>query len=322
MYKMLNRLGWGGLILLPLLVTAAQVYEGKRILYVNSYHLGYAGSDPITQGIESVLNDTGVELLTVYMDSKRNPSERFIKNAALKAKEVIETFQPDVVIASDDSASKYLIEPYYKDAVLPFVFCGVNWDASVYGFPYANVTGMIEVALVQEILRQLKKYARGTRVGFIAGDRLSEHKNLKYYIERFHIRFDKIYFATTFDEWKRYFLNLQGEVDMIMMTSHAGIQGWDDDQAQAFVYEHSKIPVGTEHRWEMPLALIGVVKDFREMGDWAARAALKILDGVPPSNIPITANQNGQLLFNMRIARRLGIDSAPPMATVLYDRND
>ena len=47
-----------------------------------------------------------------------------------KAKAEIDAFKPDVVIAADDNASKYLIEPYFKDAALPFVFCGVNWDAS------------------------------------------------------------------------------------------------------------------------------------------------------------------------------------------------
>lgn len=96
------------------------------------------------------------------MDTKRNPAEEFSKAAALKARTTIEEFRPDVVIASDDNASKYLIMPYYKDAELPFVFCGINWDASIYGFPYKNVTGMIEVALVSEIFRHLKNTPRGS----------------------------------------------------------------------------------------------------------------------------------------------------------------
>ncbi len=305
-------------LLLACSVAMGQDYAGKKILYVNSYHLGYAGSDPITQGINAVLRNTGIDLRIIYMDTKRNPSKEFIKKAALKAKALIEQFQPDVVIASDDNASKYLIKPFYKDAQQPFVFCGVNWDASIYGFPYKNVTGMIEVALVQEIYRQLKKYAKGKRIGFIGGDRLSEHKNLKYYTERFNIEFDKIYFAKTFEEWKRAFLSLQEEVDMVMMTSHVGIANWSDQQALAFVEAHSKIPVGTEHGWEMPLALVGVIKDFEEMGIWSAHAALRIIDGVSPWRIPITANKKGKLLFNMRIAKRLGIHSAPPLAQIVY----
>ncbi len=308
----------GMLVFFTACTVLAQNYVDKKILYVNSYHKGYAGSDPITQGIKAVVEKQAVDLKIIYMDTKRNPSEKFIKAAAIKAKAVIEELQPDVIIASDDNASKYLIMPYYKDADLPFVFCGVNWDASVYGFPYKNVTGMIEVALVPEILKHLKKYAKGNRVGFIAGDRLSERKNLEYYIKRFSINFDKIYLAKTFSEWKQSYLRLQDEVDMVMMTSHVGIPDWNDRQAQDFVESHTQIPVGTEHKWEMPFALVGVAKDFAEMGIWSAHAALKILDGVLPSKIPVTANKKGQLLFNVRIASRLGITTVPPLAEIVH----
>lgn len=288
----------------------------RKVLYINSYHKGYEGSDPIMHGVQTVLDAHNVEHRTIYMDTKRNPDPEFNKAAALKAKAVIEAYKPCVVIASDDNASKYLIMPYYKDAALPFIFCGVNWDASVYGFPYKNVTGMIEVALVPEILRHLKRYAKGEKLGFIGGDRLSERKNLQYYIKRFELKFSKIVFAKTFDEWKQGFRELQDEVDMIMMVSHAGIINWDDAEAKAFVEAVTKVPAGTEHAWEMPLALVGVTKDFEEMGVWAAHAALKVLDGTPPSRIPITANKRGQLLFNPRIAAKLGINDAPPLATL------
>jgi ABC-type uncharacterized transport system substrate-binding protein len=251
------------------------------------------------------------------MDTKRNSDEVFIESAAAKVLEQIAVLNPDVVIASDDNASKYVIMPYFKDALLPFVFCGVNWDASVYGYPYSNATGMVEVALVSEILKHLRKYARGDRVGFIAGDRLSERKNLEHYKKRFGIEFEKEYFAQSFDQWKQAFLALQDEVDMIMMTSHVGIEGWDDGEARQFVENHVKVPVGSEHDWEMPLALVGVTKDFEEMGIWAAQAALRILDGVPPGSIPITANRKGNLLFNVTMAEHLGIEDRPAFATLV-----
>ena len=68
----------------------------------------------------------------------------------------------------------------------------------------------------------------------------------------------------------------------------------------------------------MPFALVGVAKDFNEMGVWSAHAALKILDGVPPNKIPIAANRKGQLLFNARMADRLGITNIPPLAEILH----
>ena len=127
------------------------------------------------------LAGTGVELKIIHMDTKRNPSEEFNRAAALRAKEVIESFRPDVVTTSDDNAAQYLIMPYYKDAELPFVFCGLNWDASTYGLPYANVTGMVEVSPIPQILRLLRSYAKGDRIGYLTEDTTTKRKELEYH---------------------------------------------------------------------------------------------------------------------------------------------
>ncbi len=58
-------------------------YAGKKILYVGSYHTGYPWSDGIAAGIENALEETGVELKRVEMDTKRNTSEAFKEAAAL-----------------------------------------------------------------------------------------------------------------------------------------------------------------------------------------------------------------------------------------------
>ncbi|MCP4933749.1 MAG: ABC transporter substrate-binding protein [bacterium] len=304
-------------LLLSICATYAQNYTGKRVFYVNSYHTGYPASDKTFAAIKQTIGSQGIVFRKIEMDSKRNPDEAFIKKAAVEAKKAIQAFKPDVVILSDDNAAKYLLMPYFRDAELPFVFCCVNWDASVYGLPYQNATGMVEVVLVGELLKQLKKYAKGDRIGFIGGDRYSEHRNREYYEKRFDIRFEKTYFAKRFSEWKDYFARLQNEVDILVMTNHTGIIGWNDEDANDFVQEHIKIPVGTEHEWEMPRALIGVAKDFQEMGTWAADTALKILDGVPPSQIPVTANKKSRLYFNRRIAKILGIEKVPPLAVIV-----
>jgi hypothetical protein len=79
-------------------------------------------------------------------------------------------------MATRRNASKYLIVPHYKGTDLPFVFCGVNWETSTYGFPCKNVTGMIEVNQVKDINSNLRRYAKGDRIGFIKGRDLSAVK--------------------------------------------------------------------------------------------------------------------------------------------------
>ena len=72
---------------------SAKPYDGKKIIYIDSYHEGYPWSDGITMGVQSTLEGTGVELKIHRMDTKRNPSDEFKKQAALGAKSVIEELQ-------------------------------------------------------------------------------------------------------------------------------------------------------------------------------------------------------------------------------------
>ncbi|MEZ4485605.1 MAG: hypothetical protein R2864_13850, partial [Syntrophotaleaceae bacterium] len=152
--RLIRRYGWV-LILLPSLGLAASApgtglsFAGKKVLWVDSYHQAYEWSAGIETGIREGLQGSGVELRIVRMDSKRRSSEDQIRKAALKAKAEIEAYRPDLVIASDDNAVKHLVVPYLKDTDLPVVFCGVNWDASIYGLPAGNVAGMVEVDLVE-----------------------------------------------------------------------------------------------------------------------------------------------------------------------------
>lgn len=295
----------------------AENSTAKKILFVDSYHQGYLASSHIVSGVKEALADHNIHFKLIEMDSKRNPEPADIKDAALKAKAVIDEYKPDVLIACDDNAAKYLIEPFYKNSNLPIVFCGINWDASIYGFPFQNMTGIIEVALVSEIIRHLRKHSKGNRIGFLGGDRLSERKNREYYQKRFNIDFTKTYFASSFEQWQRSFAKLQDEVDMLITTTHVGITGWDDASAQTFVEKHVKIPVATEHHWEMPYALVGIAKDYKEIGLWSGHTALKILAGVPPNQVSITSNKKGKLFFNTRIAKILGITKVPELAEIV-----
>lgn len=293
--------------------TPIKTIEGNRILHIDSYHAGYEWSDGETRGIENILNNTGIELKIFRMDTKRNDSEEFGKQAGLRAKSIIEDFRPDVVITCDDPSFKYVIMPYYRDAALPFVFCGMNWDVSIYGGPYKNTAGMIEVSLTPQLISYLMEYSKGDRIGFIAGNTTSDRKNAEYYMKLYNINFTRKYHAKTFEEWKRDFLKLQEEVDIVILENNAGIIDWDNKEAQAFVLENTKIPAGATQDWMPPYSLIGITKIAEEQGEWSAMTALRILDGTRPSDIPIVANKKGRLYVNLKIAEKLGVIINPEL---------
>ena len=58
------------------------------------------------------------------------------------------------------------------------------------------------------------------------------------------------------------------------------------------------IPSFTVYEWMMPYAMIGVTKDPEEQGEWSAKVATHVLDGMRVSDIPIVPNQRWNLWRN------------------------
>ncbi len=282
-------------------------YQGKKILWVDSYHEGYAWTAGIERGIRQALADSGVELRIERMNAKWIVEEGGRKQVALKAKAAIEGFCPDVVISSDDIAAKYLVVPYLKDTDLPVVFCGINWDASPYGLPCRNVTGILEVEPVRALIRHLQRYAAGNRLGYLSADTVSERKVVSVYNQHFFNGQMKFYLAKDFAHFKELFLQAQQEVDMIYIANHSDMPGWDPLQAEEFLLQHVAQPTGSRLEYMERFVTFTVAKVPEEQGDWAARVALRILDGVDPADIPVAANQKASLTLNLKMAEAAGI---------------
>ncbi len=234
------------------------------------------------------------------MDTKRNKSVAFKQSAAIAVKREIETWQPDVVIVSDDNAAKYVVEQYYRDANTPFVFSGVNWTVKEYGFPYSNVTGIIEVAPLEAMLTHAIKYSDGAKKAiYLGADTLTEKKNLDRVArtsKKLDIELEGILVSNA-AEWKAQYLAAQ-DADFIVMGSYSGISDWNKTELAAFAVEHARKLTVTSHDWMMPFSTIGFTKIPQEHGEWAAQTAIEILKGKSPREIPIVANRDWDLWLN------------------------
>ncbi|WP_282604576.1 ABC transporter substrate-binding protein [Pelagibius sp. Alg239-R121] len=274
----------------------------SKCLFVSSYHKGYAWSDGVERGLRAVL-EARCELRQFDMDTKRLKSEDDKKKQAREAKAMIESWSPDIVITADDNAAKYLIQQYYRDAELPFVFSGVNWTVESYGFPYSNVTGMIEVAPIEPMFKRAEEVSPGIRRAFYLGaDTLTEKKNLKRFqaaSKRLGIELEFV-LAGTMEAWMAAYGRAQ-EHDLIIMGSNAGINDWDPDQVRRFVGGAAQRLSVTNHYWMMPYTMIGITKVAEEQGEWAGKTALRILDGMQPGEIPIVANSRRDIWINPEV---------------------
>lgn len=296
------------LLVLPLCAFGASIeQERKKIVWVDSYHQGYDWSDGIERGIHHVFSERQIELHTFRMDTKRFDSVEFGREAGRKANAFIQEIKPNLVIATDDNAQKYLVVPFLKDTELPVVFSGVNWDAEEYGYPCSNVTGMVEVDLVNELVAQMKRNAGGDRVGFLTVDVETGRKMHKILSERFFNNRLNSYLVSTYQEFQDSFLLAQKENDMLIIYNNINIENWDSFAAEKFVFQHTSIPTGALLEYMDQFTMYTLAKLSREQGEYAAATALKVLGGTPIDSIPLTANKQSKLTVNLKMAKAAGI---------------
>lgn len=289
---------------MPATVEAA----AKKCLFVSSYHKGYAHADQIEAGVRSTLKGH-CEIRQFDMDTKRQSSTADKKKSALAARAVIDSWKPDIVITADDNAVKYLIEPYYKDKKLPFVFCGLNWTAAEYGLPYSNATGMIEVAPVGVMLdRAANIVPRFRRAFYVGADILSETKNLKRFqtaAKKMGFKLDHALVGST-EDWIKAYARAQ-EYDVVIVGSRNGIKKWNHDKAVEAVMKSTRRLSVTNHGWMMPYTILGMTKVSREQGEWAGKTAVRILRGQKIAKIPVVPNRQRDIWINSNILSVSGI---------------
>jgi len=301
MYIALHKMKRLLLVSLTLSLFSASVLA-QKCLYISSYHVGYEWSDGVEKGLRSTLEGK-CELKQFNMDTKRHKDEAYKKHIALKAKQLIESWQPDIVITSDDNAARYIIQPYYKDHKIPFVFCGINWTVNAYGFPYSNTTGMIEVAPISALFEKVSKISgKPTSAFYLGADTLTEKKNFARFEQEAiasDIKLNKG-LAKNMSEWLNYYKKAQNN-DVVIMGSNSGINDWDPIIIQKTITQSTQKLSVTNHHWMMPYTILGLTKIPEEQGIWAAQAALYILKGSKPSDIPIISNRKWDLWINKKI---------------------
>ena len=307
------------LVVVCILAGLATQARGARLLVVDSYHRGYPWSDGIREGLREAL---GLHLVAedslatasgdltarvIFLDTKRNPDPEWSRARAVQALMALEAWRPDVVLACDDNAVRDLVVPHLLGRSLPVVYCGVNWDAGVYGLPAANVIGMIEVEQVQDLVSILRPHAAGDRIGLLLLDTTSGRRDLAAYDDHLDLK-PLVRLVPDYAAWRREFVAMQDRVDMLLIKQNiTGDVDFDLAGAVAFTAEHTRIPTGTTAEAVMQCALVSLIKNPREQGRWAAGAIEQVLAGTPPAALPAAVYRESRLLLTLDLARRLGV---------------
>jgi ABC-type uncharacterized transport system substrate-binding protein len=297
-------------------------HDKNLLIYVNSYHRGYAPSDEITRGIKENLPADSFDLKIIYLDSKRQTDDYKLAKGIDSTREIINNYNPRVLIVSDDYAVKYLVKPFYNKTKLPVVFCGVNWDATQYGLSPSNITGMLEVLPLRESIDFLKRYYSSAKsIAIVSENSLSEQSNVKILDTLYrNIGLEPTYFLVdNFVDWEISFVKANNCADMIYLPTNGAIKGWNASGAQKFIEENIKKPVFTCDDFMMVYCVFGFTKVPVEQGEWAAKAAKQIIKGISPSQIPVLKNKQTIKWFNSKMASI--INFKPDDAWLMSSRN-
>ena len=93
---------------------------------------------------------------------------------------------------------------------------------------------------------------------------------------------------------------------MMILQECRSVQDFNHTRMIHFVRENTSIPTGAMQKYLIHYALLTYAKSAEEQGKYAARTALKILDGADPKSIPVVSNKQGSIYLNMKLAKRLG----------------
>lgn len=283
---------------------SAEEKPQRKCLFINSYHKGYEWSDGIQEAALKVLRGhCSVE--TFYMDTKRNETPDYGKQEGLKAKAWIESKSPDVVLVSDDAAVEYVLKDHFKGSSIPFVFCGINWEASKYGLPFKNATGMIEVAPVEELVKHIREIDPKAKTAvYLSGDVLADRANYKIFseiYEKYGITL-KPAFAKTMKSWGKMFVFAQS-ADVVIVANYAGIRDWSPEKAKEIIQGNTKKMTVSYHEFMKSLVAFSLTKTSQEQGQWAGQVAIELLKGTKAAQIPVAVNRRWNVYVNEDVAR-------------------
>ncbi len=290
-----------------------------KVLHVMSYHSPWRWTDRQLEGFQEMLKEPGAAYRVFQMDTKRNSAPEQKERKAREARELIESWKPDLVYASDDDAQEYVVK-HYVGSSLPFVFSGVGNDPAVYGFRGSpNVTGVLEQEHFVESVGLVRKLVPKARRIALIFDDAKMWGPVRARIEAAmaslpDMRIVAIDIAPTFADYKRKIAEYQQSADMIgtlgifnlkdaqgRNVPYQEVQKWtvENSQVPDFAFWIDRIYYGT---------LCAVTVSEREQGRAAGRLARAILvEGKKPVSLAIEPTRKGVPVISLARARKLGI---------------
>lgn len=273
----------------------------NKVAVVYSYHRGDIWNDALESSIMNIFAGT-IKARGFYLNSRyATDPEELNKNAQAIRKQILQ-WEPDLLICCDDSAMQYVVVPYFKNAGIPIVHLGINVSAESYALSPEYATGIVETQSIERLIPFLCKENPNPRIAYIGpnsvmGRKMAEQEMKHYPKERFHVIYPE-----SADEFKKIFMELQDQVDLIILNGRYFT--WGHDETVRFMMEHTRVPTGSNYDYLAPYSVLTFAVSPEEMGAWAAKQAILILRGKPVREIPETKNKHVKIMINLPLLKQ------------------
>ena len=148
---------------------------------------------------------------------------------------------------------------------------------------------------------------------FLSADEITQYKEFAMSRERYQrLGIEVTHMPVrSMADWEAGFTAAQARADFLVIGNNAGINDWDKERAQRYVLAHAQRFTVAYLEWMAPYAMLTMAKIAEEQGEWSGKAALLILNGTPPSKIPIVANRRWSMYVNNRLLDKAGLRLSP-----------
>lgn len=320
-----NKLLTGLILACSLFAACAEACAGPtyRVFVAHSYDAGYDWTGKINQGLEEALSGLDLEVRYFYLNAKHETDAGILHKRGAEAAAAINAFDPDVVVAADDTIQEYLVLPHLMGKHRPQVICcGVNARAERYGYPAANVSGVLEHYYFREGVALLKRIVPSAEtIAF-----LSDSSETSRYIfddlrhdmqaDGYPLRVLAQETASTFQQWQERVLALQEKADALALVVYHSLK--DEKTGHA-------MPVEDVVRWLNSVVckptlgfadfsvdhglLCGVLESGAEQGYLAGTMVREVLlTNAAAGALPMRGNDKGMVFVNLNTAEALGLD--------------
>ncbi|MDD5286545.1 MAG: PAS domain S-box protein [Desulfuromonadaceae bacterium] len=309
-----------------------------RIIVLQSYHADFTWTDDIMKGIHKVFDNAGqkAEFYVEYMDTKRFPGQLGSKQLASIQEHLTEkyrTLQPQVIITVDDDALQFLLDR--RETIfpqVPFVFCGVNNPVDEEKIVASKVvTGVMEILDRKETIDvALALHPRTKKLAIITdtttngiGNRLILKELAKVYEGRIQFVFlDEDGTGITVDALRSRLSKLDDDTIAYYGDFFRDKNGFlDQTTIMPILSRESRRPIYSPYSFVFGLGTVGgKLNSALFQGEKAAQMAMQILNGTPPSQIPIMRESINRFMFDFRQMERWNIPTnhLPAGSIVMY----